>query len=158
MNRSLFYEKNIIKYISNTNSKILVIGADTLDEEMFKKLGFSNVTYSNLNLNKNKDSNFLNLEMQNLSVESESFDYCVAHACVHHSSKPHNSILEMYRVAKKGVLVIEANDCFLVRLACKLKLAEEYEHSAIRKNKTHGGVDNTNINIIKIKVKDCCKK
>ena len=72
----------------------------------------------------------------------------VAHACIHHCSRPHNAIIEMYRVAKKGILVIESKDSFFMQLMIKLKLAEEYELSAINNPDSfddQGGVDNTNI-------------
>ncbi|WP_440649191.1 methyltransferase domain-containing protein [Candidatus Pelagibacter sp. HIMB1521] len=144
MKRIKFYKDNIKKYIKNKNSKILVLGADTLDKDIFNELGYNNVVFSNYNkITNNKD--YLNIMMQDTGLDNNSFDYCVAHACVHHSSKPHNSILEMYRISSKGALIIEANDCLLTRLACKLNVAEEYELSAIKSNKDHGGVDNTEI-------------
>jgi len=143
MNRKHFYKKNILNNILNKDSKILVLGADKLDENLFNELGFKNVTFSNYNIKNN--TNFENFLMQDIPFPNNSFDFCVAHACVHHSSKPHNSILEMFRVSNKGILVIEANDCLLTRLACKFGYAEEFENSAIIKNKNHGGVDNTNV-------------
>ncbi len=143
MNRKHFYKKNILNNILNKDSKILVLGADKLDENLFNELGFKNVTFSNYNSKNN--TNFENFLMQDIPFPNNSFDFCVAHACVHHSSKPHNSILEMFRVSNKGILVIEANDCLLTRLACKFGYAEEFENSAIIKNKNHGGVDNTNV-------------
>ena len=45
----------------------------------------------------------------------------------------------------KRVLIIEANDSLISRLACKFNLSEEYELSAVEKNKNFGGVDNSNI-------------
>ena len=144
MKRVKFYKNNIQQYIKDKNSKILVLGADTLDRNVFNELGYSNVIFSNYNkITNNKE--YLNIMMQDTNLDNNSFDYCVAHACVHHSSKPHNSILEMYRISSKGALIIEANDCFLTRLACKLNIAEEYELSAIKSNIDHGGVDNTEI-------------
>ena len=83
--------------------------------------------------------------MQEIKLNDNSFDFCVAHACVHHSSQPHKAVLEMYRVCSRGSLIIEANDCLLTRLACKFGFAEEYEITAVIKNKEFGGVDNSNI-------------
>ncbi|RPG58302.1 MAG: methyltransferase domain-containing protein [Flavobacteriales bacterium TMED235] len=144
MSRLNFYKKNILQNIQDKNSKILVLGAGKLDHDVFNELGFKNVSLSNYN-NIEGPVKLKNLLLQDINLPDNEYDYCVAHACIHHSSKPHNSILEMYRVSKKGFLVIEANDCFLTRLACKLGYAEEFEKSAVVKNKTHGGVDNTNI-------------
>lgn len=144
MARIEFYKRNLENYIENKSAAILVLGADTLDQNLFYELGYKNVVFSNYNNSKNKEG-YKNLLMQKIDLNDGSFDYCVAHACVHHSSQPHNSVLEMYRVAKKGVLVIEANDCLLTRIACKFKIAEEFEKTAVEKNITHGGVDNTNV-------------
>tara|TARA_B100001027_G_scaffold73623_1_gene50262 strand:+ start:527 stop:1159 length:633 start_codon:yes stop_codon:yes gene_type:complete len=139
-----FYKENIIKYIISKDSKILVLGADKLDQSLFEELGYTNVIYSNYNDKEEKTKeHYLNILMQDIKLEDNTFEYCVAHACVHHSSKPHNSILEMCRVASKGVIIIEANDCLLTRLACKLKISEEYEYSAIKANVDSGGVDNS---------------
>ena len=46
----------------------------------------------------------------------------------------------MYRVAKKGVLIIEGNDSLIMRLACKIKLAEEFEESSVDIHKKTGGL------------------
>ena len=145
MTRLSFYKKNILEHIKNKNAKILILGADTLDKNLFEELKFQNVTLSNYKKQDDNDKIYKNILMQDINLDDNSFEYCIAHACVHHSSKPHNSILEMYRVASKGVLVIEANDCLLTRIACKIGLAEEFENTAVIKNETFGGVDNSKI-------------
>jgi len=144
MDRKKFYKKKIIDHIKNLNSSILVLGAGDLDKDIFQELNYKNVKLSNINNN----DNIKNIEIQNLhnlKINDESYDYCVAHACIHHSSKPHSALLEMYRVSKKGILIIEAADTIISRLACKIRLSEEFEISAVKKNKTFGGVDNSSI-------------
>ena len=49
----------------------------------------------------------------------------------------------MYRVAIKGVLVIESNDSLIMRLATKIKLAEEFEVSSVNEEKNTGGLLDT---------------
>jgi hypothetical protein len=51
----------------------------------------------------------------------------------------------MYRVAKNGVLIIESNDSLLMRLACKLNFAEEFEVSSISSDNKTGGLLDTGI-------------
>ena len=52
----------------------------------------------------------------------------------------------MYRVAKRGVLVVEARDSLLARLSCFLRMLEQYEISAvIGNNSVYGGVRNSGI-------------
>ena len=144
MNRENFYSEKILKYIKNKNSRILVLGAGSLDQKVFLELGYKNVTFSNIGNSNEKKINFYE-NIHDIKLKDNSYEYCIAHACIHHSSKPHLAILELFRVCSKGSLIIEANDSFLSRVACKLKLSEEYELSAVKKNITTGGVDNTSI-------------
>jgi hypothetical protein len=142
--RKDFYKKNLNQFINDKNSRILIIGSGELDKSVFQELGYKNFTLSNINNNDNL-SDYLYQNSYNLNISDEEYDYCVAHACIHHSSKPHNSLLEMYRVSKKGILIIEANDSLIMRIACKLGISEDYEISAIKKNINFGGVDNSSI-------------
>ena len=144
MDRETFYQIQIKKFIQNKNSKILVLGAGSLDKRVFNNLNFKNVTFTNLE-NTNEKGLVMFENIHNIKFEDNQYDYCIAHACIHHSSKPHLAILEMYRVSSKGALIIEARDSLLSRLACKLRLTEEYELSAVKKNKISGGVDNSSI-------------
>ena len=143
MSRENFYKKQIVKYIKNKNSKILVLGAENLTKSIFE-LNYNNVTFTNIENSKEKDLNYFK-NIHDINLKDNSYDYCVAHACIHHSSKPHLAILELYRVCSEGALIVEANDSLLSRLACKLGFSEEYELSAIQKNIISGGVDNTNV-------------
>ena len=144
MDRKDFYSEKILKYIKDKNSPILVLGAGSLDREIFLELGYENVTFSNIENSDEKKLNFYE-NIHNIKLKDNSYEYCIAHACIHHSSKPHLAILELFRVCSKGSLIIEANDSFISRVACKLKLSEEYELSAVKKNITTGGVDNTSV-------------
>ena len=51
-------------------------------------------------------------------------------------------------MSTKGALIIEARDSILSRLACYYKISEEYELSAVKKNKSSGGADNSDIQIM----------
>jgi hypothetical protein len=51
----------------------------------------------------------------------------------------------MYRIAKYGILVIESNDSFVMRLSVRLNFSEDFEKSALNKNIYVGGVDGSNI-------------
>jgi hypothetical protein len=140
MNRIKFYENLVKKKIKNKDAKIIVFGAGHNDLNIFKKLNYTNVTFSNLNTDNHKTIK-INIHENNLG--DEQYDYSITNASIHHSSKPHMAILEMYRVSRQGVLIIEANDSLLVRAAVKLNFSEEFEISAIKNGST--GVDNTSI-------------
>jgi len=148
--RKKFYKKSIKNLIIDKNSKILIVGATINDKEIFLEEKFSNVFICNLESNNHfKYSPYKHIKsnMNKIELVDESFDFVVAHACIHHSSKPHSALLEMYRVAKKGIIIIEGNDSIFMRIASKFGYAQEYEHSALigKKSYDKGGVDNTNV-------------
>jgi SAM-dependent methyltransferase len=85
-------------------------------------------------------------DAQALPYGDASFDYTFVSDGLHHCSRPHLALTEMYRVARKGVIVVEASDNLVTRLAVRLGLTQQYELEAVRGNGgTFGGVDNTSV-------------
>tara|TARA_A100001011_G_C14027353_1_gene722071 strand:- start:80 stop:751 length:672 start_codon:yes stop_codon:yes gene_type:complete len=144
MKRKNFLEKQIKKFI-NVNSSIIVFGGGQMENEIFENNNFKNVSFLNIDHTdlSNIKFNKIIASMNNNNLENNSFDFAIANASIHHSSKPHLSILEMYRVAKDGVLILEGNDSLLMNIATKLGYSEIFEKSAIQNNT--GGVDNSSI-------------
>lgn len=64
---------------------------------------------------------------EHLLFPDDTFDYSLVAASLHHLLRPHMGLYELLRVSRKGVIAIEPNDCWLTRLAVRLKLAKEYE-------------------------------
>ena len=60
MSRGNFYKEQIIKHITNKNSKILVLGAGELDQKIFFELNYKNVTFTNIENSKEKNLNYYN--------------------------------------------------------------------------------------------------
>ena len=58
MSRKHFYKKNILNNILNKDSKILVLRADKLDENLFNEMGFKNVSHIDGGFNSMKNSGF----------------------------------------------------------------------------------------------------
>lgn len=148
--RIQFYKETIGYWIKDKSASILVVASGKNDMGVFESLGFSNVVISNFDTRMKTDDfhpythSFQNAE--NLTFEDNSFDYVVVHAALHHCHSPHKALLEMYRVAKKGVIVIESRDSLLMRLIIKLNLTQVYEHAAVFYNSCKfGGVANTDI-------------
>jgi ubiquinone/menaquinone biosynthesis C-methylase UbiE len=148
MIRFEFYQNQILKFLHKSKS-ILVLGASSEEGHLFQKLQFKKVTLSNINLDqligsekyklKKKKIDFRNL----FKIKNNSYDYVVVHASIHHTSKPHNILLEMYRIAKHGVLIIESNDSLIMKISVKLNFSEDFEKSALNQNV--GGVDGSNV-------------
>src|SRR4051812_12374142 len=62
-------------------------------------------------------------DAENLPFPDDSFDWGFVHAGLHHCRVPHQGLAELLRVSRKGVLVIEARDSLVMRLAVRLGLA-----------------------------------
>ena len=150
MIRFEFYQNQILKFL-HKNKSILVLGASSDEGNLFHKLQFKKVTLSNIDLAQLKGTekyNFkkIKIDFRNLfKIKNNSYDYVVVHASIHHTSKPHNILLEMYRIAKYGILIVESNDSFIMRLSVKLNFSEDFEKSALNENTYVGGVDGTKI-------------
>jgi SAM-dependent methyltransferase len=146
-----FYQKTLVQLGWPREATVLVVCGGDLDRDVFLTAGFVNVTVSNL------DQRVLNADAyapcawrfedaEKLSAANNSFDYVEVHAGLHHCASPHAALLEMYRVASKGVLCFEARDSLLMRLGKRLGLVPDYELGAVLANGLQwGGVRNTRV-------------
>jgi SAM-dependent methyltransferase len=127
---------------------VLVICGTLKDKAVFADLGFTNVTISNLDTRLPHDEfapyawSYQNAE--DLQFGDSQFDFVAVNAGLHHCYSPHRAMLEMYRVAKKGILVIEARESLLLKIAMRMRLAEEYEVcNVVTEGLDFGGVGNS---------------
>jgi len=143
-NDNQIYSKVISELIKDKNSSILIIGAQLADRNAFYNAGFRNVLLSGFDEREMAYEPFewIKENGMSLSFNEQSFDYVVTHAVLHHMSSPHRGLTEMYRVAKKGVLVFESRDSLLMQIAEKLGLTQKYEVAGCYPT---SGVDGTNI-------------
>jgi ubiquinone/menaquinone biosynthesis C-methylase UbiE len=146
--RLLFYKDCINKFINNKNASILVIGGGENDKLVFQENAFIDVTISNIDERQNDNEYypykhcFQNAEK--LSYKDNEFDYVTAHATLHHFSSPHRGLTEMFRVSKKGVVVIESRDSWLMRLLIRFNMTPAFETAAVYDNNCkYGGVNNS---------------
>lgn len=146
--RREYYKKTISRWISDRDTKVLVVAGGGTDFQVFTELGFTNVTISNLDERMNEtefypyDWSYQNAE--NLSFEEQSFDVVVIHDGLHHCHSPHRALLEMYRVAKNGVILFESRDSLVIKLMIHLGLTQVYEFDAVYYSDCkYGGVNNT---------------
>jgi len=148
--RERFYSHVVQRLILERDARILIVGGCKFDRDIFYAAGFTNVTITGLDLGAKPEDIFpYKWQRENataLSFNDGSFEYVVAHACIHHASKPHQMLLEMYRVASKGLLAFESRDSVLMRVLAYFNLTQTYEHAAVYFNDSKsGGVDNTEI-------------
>jgi len=147
-----FYTDTVRKLISRgeltLGDSVLVTCGGTVDRDALLSLGFKNATITNVDRQFPPDVfapyswDFQNAE--SLTYADSSFDLVVSHSGLHHCRSPHRALLEMYRVARKAVLVFEPRDSFLLRLGVKLGLGQDYELAAVICNEARcGGVTNS---------------
>lgn len=113
---------------------ILSVCADPRDDRLFSELHFTHVTLTNLtNLEKRIELSegsafeWATEDAQALSYGDDSFDVVFVSAGLHHCQWPHRALAEMYRVARKTVIVVESRESALMRLAVRLGLSRQYE-------------------------------
>lgn len=123
--------------VTLTGRSVLIASCGTgIDVHYLRKYYDADFTVSDLSeesvqmtmkLNKNIRGGGYVEDNENLSFADDSFDYVFIAASLHHLPRPLIGLYEFVRVAKYGVIVIEPNDCWLMRLATRLKLATEIE-------------------------------
>jgi SAM-dependent methyltransferase len=151
-----FYSETLRRLLNDgwigLNSSVLVVCGGGYDRDVFHGLGFRRVTISNLDsrLDSRRDgSEFAPYpwslqDVERLRFEDGAFDFVVVHQGLHHCHSPHRGLLEMYRVARRGVLAFEPRDTRLVRLGVRLGFGQEYEIAAVAENGLRaGGVGNS---------------
>ncbi|HYD00436.1 MAG TPA: methyltransferase domain-containing protein [Phycisphaerales bacterium] len=130
------------------NDTVFTVCAAGFEHQLFQKLGFKNVVITNLDVRTPPEAyapyRWEKQDAMQLSAADGSYDWCFVHAGLHHCDSPHRALLELYRVARKGVIAMEARDSLAMRTAVKLGLTGEYELEAVvRNDMKHGGVNNT---------------
>lgn len=111
--------------------RILIVGGGEYDRRTFADLGFENVLITNLAPHAGQGEYapypWQREDAEALGFPDNHFDWAVEHAALHHLGSPHRGLLEMLRVARKGVIAFEARDSALMRLAVRLGLTSDYE-------------------------------
>ena len=149
--RSSFYGETLAHLLADgvlrREMSVLVVCAGEADRDVFRGLGFGNVTISNLA--GGSDDAFLPYrwaleDAEALTYDDGSFDLVAVSGGLHHCRSPHRALLEMYRVAREAVFVLESRDSLLMRAAVGLGVADEYELTAVAAHECHaGGVRDT---------------
>ncbi|PYK98877.1 MAG: hypothetical protein DME19_10830 [Verrucomicrobia bacterium] len=149
-----FYTDTLLHLLSNDlvrrDMRILVVCGGEHDKQALEHSGFRNVTISNLDARMNGKEfapfTWSFQDAEKIAFRDNEFDFCIVHDGLHHCRSPHRALLEMYRVARCGLLVFEPRDSLVARLGLLLNFSQEYEVSGISWNEfTYGGVQNTEI-------------
>lgn len=115
----------------NDTDTVLVVGGGTTDRDAMVAAGLANVTISNVDYHAGERQyapfEWRRLDGEQLEAGDGSYDWAIIHAGLHHMASPARGVCEMLRVARKGILCIEARDSLVMRMATRLGLSSDYE-------------------------------
>lgn len=136
-------DNGVIKH----DDSVLVQFAGTFDEMVCKEVGLTNVTL--VNIAPDSPSSEIGgsaFDAHNMPQADRSYDHVMGHSGLHHCSRPHEALHEMYRIARKTVLFVENQDSALMRAASKAGVVGWYELAAVvADGYDTGGVDGTGV-------------
>lgn len=128
-------KKLISRGIIELDSSILVVCGGNQDREALLHIELTNVIISNLDErmtgNEFAPYNWSYQDAESITYADNSFDFTLVHWGLHHCYSPHRALLEMYRVARKGLIVFEPYDGFLTRMGTRLGFGQVYELAAV---------------------------
>lgn len=129
---------------------VLVVAGGQPDRQVLASVGLRTVTISNLDERMDADGyepfrwSFQNAE--HLGFADDSFDVAIVHQGLHHCRSPHRGLVEMYRVARRGLVVFEPHETVLTRAGVRLGIGQQYECAAVADNELRwGGVENSDV-------------
>ncbi len=151
--RSGFYAATLGRLLADGSlsreMSVFVVCGGTADAEVFRSLGFADVTISNLDAadpDAFRPYRWRREDAEALTSGDGAYDLVAVSAGLHHCRSPHRALLEMYRVARRAVFVLESRDSALMRAAMRLGFGDEYEWTAVAAHGCEsGGVRNTSV-------------
>ena len=121
------------------DDRVLVVCGGVRDEASLREAGLRNFELSNI-------GGDVEVDVENLSYPDAAFDAVIVHSGLHHCASPHRGLLEMYRVAKKCIILFEPADNLVTRLGQRLGIGQTYEFAAVQGNRLEcGGWRNTSV-------------
>lgn len=136
--------------VLSLDMRLLVLCGGPRDREALVHSGFRSVTISNVDPRitgkEYAPFEWSFQDAEQVSFEDESFDFCIAADGLHHCRSPHRALLEMYRLARAGIMVLEPRDSLTTRIGVRLGFGQDYETAAVHANAARfGGVGNSEL-------------
>lgn len=131
------------------DDSVLVQFAGTFDEQVCSAVGLTHCTFVNIapdSVSSELADAAEKFDAHDMPHPSGSFDHVIGHSGLHHCSRPHEALHEMYRIARRTVLFVENQDSLLMRAAGRLGVVSWHELPAvIDGDYRSGGVDGTGV-------------
>ncbi len=120
-------------------SDVLVVGGSAEDGRTLQRIGFPRVTLSNLlDPRPSEQADLNDAEMRTVRLDAEameladsSYDLVLAHEVLHHCRSPHKALLEMLRVSRRHVILLEPNNSVAMQVLLRLRFSFPYELPAV---------------------------
>jgi SAM-dependent methyltransferase len=130
------------------DESFVAVAAGPNEAALFQSLGIEDATITNLDTSQGAEGAapypWSRQAAQDLGFDDASFDWGFVVDGLHHCPSPHAGLLELYRVARRGVIAFEARDSALMRVAARARLTGRYEIEAVVAHGGEaGGVDNS---------------
>jgi SAM-dependent methyltransferase len=110
-------------------SDVLVVGGSAEDGRTLHRIGFTRVTLSNLLDPRPSEQADLDdagmcavrMDAEAMELADNSYDLVLAHEVLHHCRSPHKALLEMLRVSRRHVILLEPNNSLAMQLLLRLR-------------------------------------
>jgi len=106
---------------------VLVLGGTKDDVDTLQKLGFKNISLTNLASAMDpapaKNTNgirHLAVDAEDMGLPDNSYDLVFAHEVLHHCRSPHRAVCEMLRVSRRHIIFLEPNDSAFMRALVRM--------------------------------------
>lgn len=135
-----------------TTDRVLAVCAGQQDQALFDEAGLTDVCLTNLDVvdginphgkgQQADGARWERADAQDLPFPTGAFDWAWVSDGIHHCRSPHRAVTEMYRVSRKGVIVVESRDSLAVQVANRVGLSPRYEiNGRLLQTRRNGGVD-----------------
>jgi SAM-dependent methyltransferase len=132
---------------------VLIVGGGLEDADVLRRIGFTRMTLSNLQEELEQfalphldgvELKSVHADVEDMQIADGSYDLVMTHAVLHHCRSPHKALLEMVRVSRRNVIIMEPNDSLLMQAFVKLRFSFPFELPAvIAHDYLSGGVRNS---------------
>jgi len=129
------------------HDSILVTAGGARDKETWEACGFKKVIISNVD-DRMKGDEFAPFDwsyqdVERMTLADNSVDIVCIHSGLHHCGCPQAAVIEMLRVARKGIILLEPYDNFVTKMGARFGFGQKYETAAVfYSGYTHGGLRN----------------
>lgn len=134
--------------VIGTKDSVFVQFAGKFDEEVCASVGLTNCHFGNIAPGTASTGQTIarRFDAHRMPQVDGSYEHVLAHAGLHHCSRPHEALHEMYRLATNTVVFVENQDSWAMRAAGRARIVSEYEVAAVASGDySSGGVDGTGV-------------